>query len=44
MKLFQTSGPALFMYSVIALGVITSIICFSLYYGGYNESGAILWT
>lgn len=44
MKLFQTSGPAIFMYSVIALGVLTSIICFSLYYGGYNENAAILWT
>lgn len=44
MKLFQTSGPAIFMYSVIALGVIISVICFSLYYGGYNESIAILWT
>ena len=28
MKLFQTSGPAIFMYSIIALGVIISIICF----------------
>ena len=44
MKLFQTSGPAIFMYSVIAVGVIMSIICFILFYGGYNESKAILWT
>lgn len=44
MKLFQTSGPAIFMYSIIALGVITSVICFTLFYGGYNESATILWT
>lgn len=44
MKLFQTSGPAIFMYSVIALGVLTSVICFGVYYGGYNENTAILWT
>ena len=43
MKLFQTSGPAIFMYSVIATTVIISIVCFSLYYGGYNSSEIILW-
>ena len=44
MKLFQTSGPAIFMYSVIALGVIISVLCFSFYYGGYNENAGVLWT
>lgn len=43
MKLFQTSGPAIFMYSVIALGVLISVICFGTYYGGYNDDSAILW-
>lgn len=43
MKLFQTSGPAIFMYSVIALGVLTSVICFGTFYGGYNEASVILW-
>ena len=43
MKLFQTSGPALFMYSVIALGVILSVCCLGAYYGGYNENDIILW-
>ena len=43
MKLFQTSGPAIFMYSIIALGVIISIICFTIFYGGYIESQVILW-
>ena len=31
------------MYSVIATTVIISIVCFSLYYGGYNSSEIILW-
>lgn len=39
----NNSGPAIFMYSVIAICVITSIICFSLYYGGYTQSGVCLW-
>lgn len=43
MKLFQTSGPAIFMYCVIALGVLTSVICLGAYYGGYNENNVILW-
>ena len=43
MKLFQTSGPALFMYSIIAIGVVLSVICFGFYYGGYNENNIILW-
>lgn len=43
MKLFQTSGPAIFMYSIIALGVIMSLICFTIFYGGYNRSDVILW-
>ena len=39
MKLLNDSGPAKFMYSVIAITLITAIICFYLYYGGiYNES------
>ena len=43
MKLFQTSGPALFMYSVIAISILVSIICFTIYYGDYNDSNYILW-
>ena len=32
MKLFQTSGPALFMYTVIACCLIASLVCFYVYY------------
>ena len=43
MKLFQTSGPALFMYSVIAIGVILSVVCFGAYYSEQTENDIILW-
>lgn len=43
MKLFQTSGPAIFMYSVIALGVLLSVLCLGSYYGEYTENDIILW-
>ncbi len=44
MKLFQTSGPAIFMYSVIALGVLLSVLCLGGYYGKYTENTIVLWT
>lgn len=37
------SAPALFMYSIIAITAITTIICFTLYYGNYNSANYILW-
>lgn len=40
----KPSGPAIFMYSVIALTVIISLICFTVYYGGISDSGILLWT
>ena len=40
----KKSGPAIFMYCVIVITVITSAICFWLYYGEFYESGVILWT
>ena len=40
----NNSGPAKFMYTVIAICVITSITCFILYYGGFTENSACLWT
>lgn len=43
MKLFQTSGPALFMYSVIILGILISIVCLAGYYGGQTDNVVILW-
>ena len=39
----KKSGPAIFMYIVIALTVIISIICFIIYYGNFNKSKVILW-
>ena len=40
----NNSGPAKFMYSVIAICLITSITCFVLYYGNYTENSVVLWT
>ena len=44
MKLLNNSGPAIFMYSVIVVSIIIWVTCFSLYYGGINDSKIILWT
>ena len=43
MKLFQTSGPAIFMYIVIALGILISITCLGTYYVGITENNIFLW-
>ena len=44
MKLLNDSGPAKFMYSVIALTLIFSIICFYLYYSGvYAENWVLIF-
>lgn len=43
MKKSRLSGPAIFMYSVIALTIIISSVCFILHYGGFTENGAVLW-
>ena len=40
----KKSGPAIFMYCIIAITVITSIVCFVLYYGDFYKTGIILWT
>ena len=42
MKLLNNSGPAKFMYSIITLTLITSIVCFYLYYGGTYKENEIL--
>ena len=39
----KKSGPAIFMYCVIGITLITSIICFYLYYGNFNKKETILW-
>jgi len=40
----KKSGPAIFMYCVIAVTIITWVICFSLYYGDIYKNGVVLWT
>lgn len=40
----KKSGSAIFMYCVIAITLITSIVCFTLYYGNFHKSTVILWT
>ena len=40
----KKSGPAIFMYCVIAITVIISIICFTLYYSNIHRNTVILWT
>ena len=39
----KTEGPAIFMYAVIGITIVMSIICFSLYYTSINSSNVILW-
>ena len=39
----KKSGPAIFMYCVIAITLITAIVCFILYYGNIYKNGIILW-
>ena len=44
MKKHKPSGPAIFMYCVIALALVVAVVCFVLHYGKNNESAVILWT
>ncbi len=39
----KKSGPAIFMYCVIAMTLVVAIVCFALYYGNINKNGIILW-
>lgn len=39
----KKSGPAIFMYCVIAITFITSIVCFVLYYSNIFNYKIILW-
>ena len=43
MQTKKISGPAIFMYSVIALTVIVSLLCFCLYYADIYMNNIILW-
>ena len=40
----NNSGPARFMYSVIAIGILVSVICFTMYYGQKTDSKIVLGT
>lgn len=42
MKLLNNSGPAKFMYSIIAITLIASILCFYLYYSEIFEEKWVL--
>ena len=39
----KPSGAALFMYAVIAVSIVTAAVCFTLWYGGRTQNGAVLW-
>ena len=43
MEKVKKSGPAIFMYCVIAITILISIICFTLYYKEIYKTEAILW-
>ena len=43
MKETKKSGPAIFMYFIIGITIITWIICFTLYYKNIYKTPAILW-
>lgn len=42
-KKLRPSGPAIFMYCVIALTAIIATLCFVLYYTNISDSGVVLW-
>lgn len=44
MKSGKLSGPAIFMYSTVATMIVVALSAFSAYYGGFTDSGAVLWT
>jgi len=43
MRNTKLSGPAVFMYSTMALTAASAVICFILYYSGITKNNAILW-
>ena len=42
-KRSKPSGPAIFMYIVIAAAVLITSICFTLYYGNFWKNDVVLW-
>lgn len=43
MKKHKPSGPAIFMYSVIAGTILIWSVCFGFYYSGATENDVVLW-
>lgn len=43
MSKVKKSGPAIFMYLVIAITLILAAICFYIYYTNVNHSKVVLW-
>ncbi len=39
----KKSGPAIFIYCVIAISIVVSIFCFTIYYGEFYKNNIILW-
>ena len=39
----KKSGPAIFMYCIIAITVVISVVCFTLYYRNIYKNGMLLW-
>ena len=44
MKDRNLSGPAIFMYSTIAVMIAIALVSFVAYYGGFTDVNAVLWT
>ena len=44
MEKTKKSGPAIFMYCVIGIAIVISLVCFYVYYTKINESTVVLWT
>lgn len=40
----KKSGPAIFMYCIITIAIITSVVCFVIYYKNIYKNEIILWT
>ena len=44
MKDGKLSGPAIFMYSTVALMIAVAVCSFTAYYGGFTDNVVVLWT
>ena len=44
MSKLNKSGPAIFMYTVIAISIVIWIVFFGLYYSNTYRNGVVLWT